>query len=148
MSFISVLYWQLYRLKIHSRHGRNITEVASILCTHPTRMRPKKLNSYGQLSQTVAVFCPSTSGAEGLDLMVGSWNAKGCQERLLEEHIQVNENKLSHTWSAWAHNVSPGVKVCYSSILLHYYCLFNGKWTVNRHAKSNKKLKKNIHCAN
>jgi len=59
--------------KYYSRHGQNITgfndagtfiltEAASFCALIRRGWDQRKLNSYGQLSQTVAVFCPSTSG--------------------------------------------------------------------------------------
>src|SRR5882724_12429346 len=69
--------------------------------------------------------------AEGLDLMVGIIECqRDVQEWLLEEHIQRMRTIVSHM-KHMSEQCQPClqscVKVCYSSILLHYYCLFNGK---------------------
>jgi len=97
--------------KYYSRHGRNITgfndagkfiptEVASHHSVHSSDEDETKENSTPtassvKLSQSSAL---RHRAAEGLDLMVGIMECQRVvQERLLEEHIQVNENNhLAH----------------------------------------------------
>jgi len=158
MASISVLYWQLYRLKIllasWAKHYRLQwcrtcipTEVASFVHSSNEDESQRKLNSYGQLKSNG----PWSSAhqhqvVEGLDPMVGIMECqRDVQEWLLRNTFGWMRTIISHM-KRMSTQCQPCLrscmKVCYSSILLHYYCLSMGKMNSKPHAKSNNNNKR------
>ena len=125
--------------KYYLHHGRNImgfndagtcipTEVASFCALIQKGWDQRKLNSYGQLSQTVAVFCPSTSGCGRARSDGGDHGMpKGCPGAAAWGTHSGEWEQSSRTRSAWAHNVSPAWR--FATVVFYFIinCLFNGK---------------------